>query len=126
MHIFLIPRIDKFIRFNSLQYLRVIASLSVVFFHIEQGINRKYWVLDKYNELFIWGQQGVSLFFCLSGFVIVYSSYVRPKKCLEFLYSRIVRIYPAYLVTFLIFIVSIIFLPYKTLNLTEMFNAIFL
>ncbi len=125
MNIFSISRIDKFIRINSLQYLRVIASLSVVFFHIEQGINRKYWAIDNYIELFIWGQQGVSLFFCLSGFVIAYSSYMHPKKCFEFLYSRIVRIYPAYLFTFLIFIVSIIFLPSKNLNLTEMLNAIF-
>ena len=125
MNISLISRIDKIIRFNSLQYLRIIASLSVVFFHIEQGINRKYWVVDKYTELFLWGQQGVSLFFCLSGFVISYSSYIRPKKCFEFLYSRIVRIYPAYLLIFFIFIVSLILLPYKNLNLTEILNAIF-
>ena len=124
MNIFNISKTEKFIKLNSLQYLRVIASLSVIFFHIEQGINSKYWVIDEYNEFFLWGQKGVSLFFCLSGFVIAYSSYFNPKRLFNFLYSRVVRIYPAYLATAFIFIVSLILLPDKNPNLTEILNTI--
>ena len=80
MNFFINSEIDKFIKLNSLQYLRLIAAISVILFHIEMGINKKYWVLDKYNEFFFWGREGVSLFFCLSGFVIAYSSYKSSKK----------------------------------------------
>ena len=125
MNIFAISRLDKSIKLNSVQYIRIIAALSVIFFHIEQGINKKYWVMNEYLELFSWGQKGVSLFFCISGFVIAYSSYIRPKKMFKFLYSRIARIYPAYLFTALIFIFSLIFLPNKNINPNEILNTIF-
>ena len=42
----------------------------------------------------------------------------------NFLYSRVVRIYPAYLATAFIFIVSLILLPDKNPNLTEILNTI--
>ena len=80
---------------------------------------------DKYTEFFFWGSKGVSLFFCLSGFVIAYSSYIRPKKMFEFLYLRILRIYPSYLFTALIFVFAVILLPDKNLNLTLIFETIF-
>ena len=125
MNIFGILRTDKFIKFNSLQYLRLFSALSVICFHIEQGINSKYWVIEDSNEFFFWGKQGVRIFFCLSGFLIAYSSYIRSKKLLKFLYSRVIRIYPAYLFTALFFIISLILLPDKSINITEILNTIF-
>ena len=45
MNIFINTTIDKINKFNSLKYLRIIAAMSVILFHIEKGINTKYWVL---------------------------------------------------------------------------------
>ena len=44
----------------------------------------------------------------------------------EFLYLRILRIYPSYLFTALIFVFAVILLPDKNLNLTLIFETIFL
>jgi peptidoglycan/LPS O-acetylase OafA/YrhL len=43
--------------------------------------------------------------------VISYSGYLRPKKSIDFLYSRLIRIYPAYIVTMLLFIAAYSILP---------------
>ena len=56
MNIFATSRIDKNKKLNSLQYLRVFAVLSVIFFHIEEDVIKKYWVIDEYAEFFNWGQ----------------------------------------------------------------------
>ena len=111
-------------KINSLQYLRVFAALSVIFFHTEMGINSKYWVSNESIELFNWGQEGVRIFFCLSGFVISYSSYIRPKKMFNFLFSRIIRIYPAYLFTTMLVIFSLFFSPDKSINIIEFLETI--
>ena len=58
------------------------------------------------------------MFFCLSGFVISYSGYLRPKKWWAFFYSRLARIYPAYIATAFIFIACLIILPSGAFNST--------
>ncbi len=125
MNLFAFSRMNKNLRLNSLQYLRVFAAISVILFHVESGINSKYWVLDNNLQFFSWGDEGVSIFFCLSGFVIPYSSYNRPKKLINFLYSRIIRIYPAYIVTSLLFVLALIFLPDKNPKLFLILKTIF-
>lgn len=56
------------------------------------------------------------MFFCLSGFVIAYSGYLKPKKLLDFLFTRVARIYPIYLLTTALYIALIILIPQKAFN----------
>ena len=77
MNIFINTTIDKINKFNSLKYLRIIAAMSVILFHIEKGINTKYWVwINILNSFF--GVVKVSLFFVFQ--ICNYSSYIRPKN----------------------------------------------
>lgn len=100
---------------NSLQYLRALSTLAVVMTHTEGDIN-KYWQSTGEIKLFSWGYYCVPMFFCISGFVISYSGYLRPKKWQDFVYSRLSRIYPVYNVIALIFIFCIILFPAGTFN----------
>ena len=97
-------------RLNSLQYLRSFCALCVVAFHAEGGIN-KYWPGSNGWSLIEWGHYGVPAFFCLSGFVISYSAFARQKNPLNFIWSRAIRIYPAYLVIGSIYALMLYTLP---------------
>ncbi|MDD9340288.1 MAG: acyltransferase [Providencia heimbachae] len=84
---------------KTLQYLRGIAALSVVFYHYR-------WFLNSSNQLdipnlgdilFTSGAFGVDLFFIISGFVIILSTEKDIglyKNSLSFTLKRIFRIYP--------------------------------
>jgi peptidoglycan/LPS O-acetylase OafA/YrhL len=102
-----------------LHYMRGIACLMVVFFHLVSWNIHKYWkgveaivgnnifipllpdnVLNdlskydvQYSEWF--GTFGVSLFFLITGFVIPIS--LARHNPITFLVNRVFRIYPAYL-----------------------------
>lgn len=102
-------------KLNALQYVRAICAMAVLLFHAEGGVNA-YWKHQNQISWFSWGHLGVPMFFCLSGFVISYSCYLRPKKSADFLFSRIARIYPAYLIVALLFIVCILILPAGSFN----------
>lgn len=106
---------DSKLKFNSLQYLRGLSAIAVVLFHLETGINQ-YLEKQNYISLFSWGKIGVPMFFCLSGFVIAYSGYLKPKKLLDFLFTRVARIYPIYLLTTALYIALIILIPQKAFN----------
>lgn len=101
---------NEYHRLNALQYVRAICAMGVVLFHAEGGVNA-YWKHENQISWFSWGHLGVPMFFCLSGFVISYSGYLRPRKSADFLFSRIARIYPAYLIVALLFITCILVLP---------------
>lgn len=107
--------VSGFHKLNSLQYLRALCAIAVVMFHVEDG-SKEYWQSTVKISLFSWGNLGVPLFFCLSGFVIAYSGYLRPKRPWEFLYLRLARIYPAYLATALVFVTCLIIFPAGTFN----------
>ncbi len=86
---------------SGLQVLRGIAALFVVFFHIH------IWGLNTFHEsaitgtFFMAGEYGVDLFFVISGFVMVFITKTplsSLRKYLEFLYLRVTRIYPPYLI----------------------------
>ena len=125
MNLFESSKRNKFLRLKSIQYLRIFSAISVILFHVESGINEKYGVYDNYIQFFGWGKNGVSIFFCLSGFIIPYSNYFRPKKIFSFLYLRLIRIYPTYLFTLSVIIPALIFLPNKSINPNILFDTIF-
>ncbi|MDB4926769.1 acyltransferase [Mucilaginibacter sp.] len=86
----------------SIQYLRGLAALGVVFCHY---------------GLFNAGQLGVFVFFFISGFIIVYSlakSDYKPRQFLKFLLKRSIRIDPAYFGAILLtclFFITLSYIP---------------
>ena len=90
---------------TSIHYMRGIAALLIVIFHI---LNRK----SIYGQLKIdWLNSGVDLFFIISGFVI-YSSSRNPKVTpKEFLRRRFIRVVPLYWFFTSIFIILKLSIP---------------
>jgi exopolysaccharide production protein ExoZ len=83
----------------SLQYIRAIAALSVVMFHILEGTSHK-WPI---------GAKGVDIFFVLSGFLMFSISERRQLSPKQFLSDRVTRILPTYwLATILTFLCACI------------------
>jgi exopolysaccharide production protein ExoZ len=90
-------------KFYSVQALRGIAAVSVMFFHFRYLLNMAHPKLG--DILFGWGFIGVDLFFIISGFVI-YLSVCRVKpgafSAKEFFVKRLMRIIPTYFVILII------------------------
>lgn len=78
----------KEVRILELDALRGIASLAVVFFHLNMNHSKVY-------PIFNLGVTGVDLFFLISGFVI-FKSIENVVSWKEFAISRISRLYPTY------------------------------
>lgn len=82
---------------ESIQFLRFIAAMAVVFFHGHQAATA-----DTYQWLGYWfdmGAAGVHIFFVISGFVIMHTSYGSRDEGMptgRFLLKRFVRIFPIY------------------------------
>ncbi len=100
--------------FPSLNGLRFIAALLVIVHHIEQ-IKSSYGIDNHWSSGFIQiiGEQGVSLFFVLSGFLITYllleeEKQTRTIKLKDFYVRRILRIWPLY---FFIGFLGLVVLP---------------
>lgn len=80
---------------NSIQYLRGIASLFVVLFHMKWMINNIYSQKNLGDLLFVSGNFGVDLFFVISGFVICLSTEkIEAHPVIKFIIRRFFRIYP--------------------------------
>ncbi|EEF5705682.1 acyltransferase family protein [Salmonella enterica] len=93
-------------KFNSLQALRGVAALLVVLFHyrgfLNDGAKESPTIWDK---LFSPGVIGVDIFFIISGFIMVYTTwhYMRGKASLvRFLLNRAIRIIPLYYICLVI------------------------
>jgi exopolysaccharide production protein ExoZ len=87
----------------SLQYLRAVAAILVVFHHVRNPPN------GLFNPISHWdfGQAGVDMFFLISGYIMY--SVARTQQPISFLRRRIIRIVPLYWIAtlFLYFQVSI-------------------
>lgn len=77
---------------SSLQYLRAIAAMSVVYFHAVIQIEHSS-VVGLYPKV---GAVGVDIFFVLSGFVMWMTTAGKHNTPLQFMKRRIVRIVPLY------------------------------
>ncbi|MEU6895702.1 acyltransferase [Streptomyces sp. NPDC046557] len=87
--------------------LRLIAALSVLFFHwAGVNIHPEVWgarpgkLMPLFHAFASYGWMGVQLFFLISGFVICMSCWGRSAR--DYFTSRVVRLYPAYWVGVLI------------------------
>ena len=90
-------------RFESLQYVRGLAAIAVVIFHILTQL------ISLGFDTFAWGSEGVDLFFVLSGFLMMVlptHDHIRP---IEFFKRRLIRVVPLYwILTLVIFGISLI------------------
>ena len=100
--------------FPNLNGLRFIAALLVIIHHIEQ-FKSIYGIQNNWQSgvIQILGEQGVSLFFVLSGFLITYLLLEEEKqtgtiKLKDFYIRRILRIWPLY---FFIGFLALVVLP---------------
>lgn len=89
----------------SIQYLRGVAALSVVFVHLEFQLNRL-----GYDGLWPRALEGgVDIFFVISGFVIWTAAERHSSSIADFVYRRVARIVPLYwLVTTAIVIMALL------------------
>jgi exopolysaccharide production protein ExoZ len=82
---------------ETIQFLRFIAAMAVVFFHGYQASTAD--ADDQFGYWFDMGAAGVHIFFVISGFVIMFTSYGSKDEGMptgRFLLKRIVRIFPIY------------------------------
>ena len=82
----------------SIQILRFIAALSVVVFHSQNALKGKLigHHQDGIDHAFGVGASGVHIFFVISGFVMVYTTWRSRLTSGKFLSRRLIRIYPIY------------------------------
>ena len=83
-------------KFISIQVLRGIAAIMVMLYHATRHYNLK--GLNFLGNIFKNGYLGVDIFFVLSGFVITISSveYFKNKNPTEFMFKRLIRIFPSF------------------------------
>jgi peptidoglycan/LPS O-acetylase OafA/YrhL len=82
-------------RFEGIQVLRFLAAFAVVVGHALLFTSQKFPVAPDLVELIEWGGGwSVTLFFCISGFVITHGA--QELSASQFLAHRLTRIYPAY------------------------------
>ncbi len=89
-------------RLNSIDFLRGIAAISVVLFHITHTNNFLNPDGVVYNLFKAGGEFGVTVFFVISGFIIPYSMYrsnYKLKNFKAFFFKRIIRIEPVYILS---------------------------
>jgi peptidoglycan/LPS O-acetylase OafA/YrhL len=86
---------------NEVHFIRAIASLSVCVFHLYGGNKNLFPADNTLKPLFAFGYLGVVLFFMLSGFIICYalSPLYRHADFKQFMFKRLVRIEPPYLLS---------------------------
>jgi peptidoglycan/LPS O-acetylase OafA/YrhL len=104
-------------RLVELDVLRGIAALGVVLYHYTTNYNHLYGHSKEVLVDFPHGPYGVSLFFMISGFVIL-MSLEKTKSSLDFVVGRLSRLYPAYWIAVILTfsIVSIAGLPGKQVS----------
>lgn len=77
--------------FHSVQYLRGIAAIAVVYFHTKIYLGEFNWPFGRQ-----FGYGGVDLFFAISGFIMMVTTATKPETPGSFYAKRIVRVVPLY------------------------------
>jgi len=103
------------VKLHTLQYLRAIAAIAVVYSHTVLQV-------DSYEKLLPhFGDFGVDIFFVLSGFIMVYISKPTDKP-VSFMVNRIRRVVPLY--WFFLFLMAAIMLFAPSLFKSSTFDTI--
>ena len=93
--------------FTALNGLRFLAALAVVIFHYAPRVGAYSQVPDILKNLINEGPSAVGFFFILSGFVLAHRHLygdARVRTPAAFYWARFVRLYPAYLLAFALFL----------------------
>lgn len=104
----------------SIHYLRGIAALLVVFFHFRSFLDNVYVQKDLGTMLFGSGAFGVDLFFMISGFIISLST-ERTSSVSVFVTRRFFRIYPAFIIVFILGSLTV----YSSYSTPELIRSMF-
>jgi peptidoglycan/LPS O-acetylase OafA/YrhL len=107
-------------RLSEIDALRGIAALLVVLFHLTSRYDTIYGHTSAPVISLSWGHYGVNLFFMISGFVI-FMSLDRTRTALDFVVSRLSRLFPTYWAAIIIttLVVAILGLPDRELSLRD-------
>jgi exopolysaccharide production protein ExoZ len=104
--------------YRAIHYLRAVAALMVVWFHIHYSVQ----LMRPFGQPYMWMQHGVDIFFVISGFVMTLSTDENTPSARDFFARRVERIVPLYWIMTLVtmslskwewplVIASIFFLP---------------
>lgn len=100
--------------------MRGLAAILVVFFHFRSFLDNVYVQKDLGSILFGAGAFGVDLFFMISGFIIALST-ERSSTAGIFVVRRFFRIYPAFIVVFIIGATTV----YSSFPANELLRSVF-
>src|ERR1039458_8235926 len=117
---------------DSIQFLRFVAALLVVVVHTTLAMNE--YLSGSISDLFRYvaefGGAGVHIFFVISGFIMVYTSFKLKTDSFstkKFLIKRAIRIYPIYFIySFFYLLFYHYFASGKNLTVDQFFGSIFL
>jgi exopolysaccharide production protein ExoZ len=93
--------LESYSRVRSIQYLRALAAISVVFFHAS----------ETYDIRFKIGASGVDIFFVISGFIMWVTTQGKLVSPQGFMSRRISRIVPVYWIATIVTVVVIAVKP---------------
>ncbi|MEP8956111.1 acyltransferase [Enterobacter mori] len=114
----------------SIQILRGLAAVAVVIDHVTHYMHKSFsgesWLFS--SNIYNVGGLGVDLFFCISGFIMVITTYNKPNgfsQSVSFLKKRFVRIYPTYWF-YCILTLALPFILYGKTDLISKYDSLFL
>jgi exopolysaccharide production protein ExoZ len=114
--------------FFSIQILRGMAALAVVFFHVSEMLLQytdRQGIFCRFASMWHTGVAGVDLFFIISGFVMVQSTrgkFQQSGSSAEFMLRRIIRIVPSYWLYTSVMLVLVL-LPFTLKN--QVFSGLY-
>lgn len=92
-------------RIFNVHALRALAAMLVAYSHCETYCPG--W--ERFGRFSHAGSEGVTLFFVISGFIMVFTTTIRNPDCVTFIAGRISRIVPLYwLITLAVFLIALI------------------
>src|SRR4051794_18164497 len=94
-------------KIHSIQYLRGIAAIMVVIYHLQIQLQRMH-----YNGTFPdWLSSGVDIFFVISGFIMWSTTIDHNMSVYEFIVRRLIRIVPLYWTVTTFFVIMMFVAP---------------
>jgi exopolysaccharide production protein ExoZ len=116
----------------SIQFLRFVAASIVVLFHTTVALEKYFAgsLTHYFVSNAVIGASGVHIFFVISGFIMVYTSFRAATghfDSAKFAFRRLIRIYPIYMICALFYLcVYFAFDAGKNLSVAQLFGSMFL
>jgi len=93
------------VKISQITFTRFVAAMAIVISHFNKDLFL--YKIDYISNLFLRANVGVSYFFILSGFIMIIAYHKKDKiDYLEFYKNRFARIYPLYMLGFLLYFVT--------------------